>query len=216
MLADVCKVLEISNIGMAASRLDSEEKSSIRNPDATSVGGNPNILTINESGLYSLILTSRLLPRLSPPSRLTACPCAPWIGMAWWVLADVCKVLEIGHAPSVAQRLDDDEKVTVAINHSGPPATVINESGLYSLILTSRLLPRLSPPSRLTACPCAPWIGMASRGGCWRTCARCWTCRMSGKQLPVLISMKRATSLLVMSLDAPTEAWSSTNPASAP
>jgi prophage antirepressor-like protein len=61
-------------------------------------------------------------------------------GEPWWVLADVCRVLEIAHAPSVAQRLDEDEKDTVVINHSGPNPhlTIINESGLYSLIMTSR------------------------------------------------------------------------------
>lgn len=58
-LADVCRELDISNVGNASARLDEDEKSSIRNPDATSIGGNPNIIVINESGLYSLILTSR-------------------------------------------------------------------------------------------------------------------------------------------------------------
>jgi prophage antirepressor-like protein len=55
-------------------------------------------------------------------------------------VADVCKVLEISHAPSAAQRLDDDEKATVAINHSStnPHMTVISESGRYSLVMTSR------------------------------------------------------------------------------
>jgi prophage antirepressor-like protein len=58
-LADVCSELEISNVGNAAARLDEDEKGSIRNPDVTSVGGNPNLTIINESGLYSIILTSR-------------------------------------------------------------------------------------------------------------------------------------------------------------
>lgn len=61
----------------------------------------------------------------------------------WWVLADVCKVLEIGNAPHAASRLDDDEKATI-VNSDGQAGsgaqyyTIINESGLYSLILTSR------------------------------------------------------------------------------
>lgn len=59
VLADVCAELEISNIGNASARLDEDEKGSIRNPDVTSTGGNPNLTVINESGLYSLILTSR-------------------------------------------------------------------------------------------------------------------------------------------------------------
>ena len=52
-------MLEIGNPSQAASRLDDDEKGNIRNPDVTSAGGNPNITIINESGLYSLILTSR-------------------------------------------------------------------------------------------------------------------------------------------------------------
>ncbi|WP_256376830.1 BRO family protein, partial [Thalassospira sp. MCCC 1A01428] len=62
-------------------------------------------------------------------------------GVVWFVLTDVCAVLEIGNAPQAASRLDDDEKNTVCINDSipgNPTKTIINESGLYSLILTSR------------------------------------------------------------------------------
>ncbi|MPQ74920.1 BRO-N domain-containing protein [Acetobacter senegalensis] len=64
-------------------------------------------------------------------------------GEPWWVLADVCKVLEIGNAPHAASRLDDDEKATI-VNSDGQAGsgaqyyTIINESGLYSLILKSR------------------------------------------------------------------------------
>lgn len=62
-------------------------------------------------------------------------------GLPLWVLADVCRVLEIGNAPMAATRLDDDEKSTINITDSGnlnAERTVINESGLYSLVLTSR------------------------------------------------------------------------------
>lgn len=62
-------------------------------------------------------------------------------GEPWWVLTDVCKVLGITNAPHAATRLDDDEKATIIINDSGnlnAERTIINESGLYSLILTSR------------------------------------------------------------------------------
>ncbi len=61
----------------------------------------------------------------------------------WWVLADVCRVLEIGNPSQAAARLDDDEKTTLT-NDEGRPGsgaqsfTIINESGLYNLILTSR------------------------------------------------------------------------------
>lgn len=56
-----------------------------------------------------------------------------------FILSNVCKVLEI--AMDTAARLDDDEKGDVgntdAIGRQ-QVTTVINESGLYSLILTSR------------------------------------------------------------------------------
>jgi len=59
----------------------------------------------------------------------------------WWVLADVCKILEIRNSSDAANRLDEDERSTIAITDSGnlnAERTIINESGLYSLILTSR------------------------------------------------------------------------------
>lgn len=64
----------------------------------------------------------------------------PRDGEPWFVLADVCRVLEIGLTGDAARRLDDDEKGMDIIHTPGGPQemTVINESGLYSLILTSR------------------------------------------------------------------------------
>jgi prophage antirepressor-like protein len=62
-----------------------------------------------------------------------------------FVLTDVCGVLEIENSRDVAGRLDDDEKAEVGITDTSSNGvtqrrsmTVINESGLYSLILTSR------------------------------------------------------------------------------
>lgn len=58
----------------------------------------------------------------------------------WFVLADVCAVLEIGNPSMAASRLDADEKGISIVDTLGGPqeATTINESGLYSLVLTSR------------------------------------------------------------------------------
>lgn len=60
-------------------------------------------------------------------------------GETWWVLADVCKVLGIQNSRDVVKRLDDDEKGVDLIDTPGGPQemTVINESGLYSVILRS-------------------------------------------------------------------------------
>lgn len=58
----------------------------------------------------------------------------------WWVLADICKILEISHIKDTADRLDKDEVgQTEVIDRLGRKqvATIINESGLYSVVLRS-------------------------------------------------------------------------------
>lgn len=61
-------------------------------------------------------------------------------GQPWFVLADVCAALEIKQTARVAERLDEDE---VSQNHlidslgRQQEMTVINESGLYAVILRS-------------------------------------------------------------------------------
>ncbi|KAB2779414.1 BRO-N domain-containing protein [Brucella anthropi] len=58
----------------------------------------------------------------------------------WFVLSDVCRVLDIRNARDASARLDDDEKGVANTDTLGgaQDMTIINESGLYSLILTSR------------------------------------------------------------------------------
>ena len=53
---DVCDILELNNVSQALSRLDEDEKNTIILNDGI---GNPNKLAVNESGLYSLIMSSR-------------------------------------------------------------------------------------------------------------------------------------------------------------
>lgn len=60
----------------------------------------------------------------------------------WWVAKDVCDVLEIGNPTEAIRPLDDDEKSTLRISegdggHGGPERNIINESGLYTLIMRS-------------------------------------------------------------------------------
>lgn len=123
-------------------------------------------------------------------------------GDPWFILADVCRVLEHSNPTVAASRLDDDEKMTLNITegHSGQRGgaqsqTIINESGLYSLILTSRkpaakrfkkwvtseVLPTLRktgcyampgaeappspPPSALDLETAREWIGLAREAG---------------------------------------------------
>lgn len=57
----------------------------------------------------------------------------------WWVLRDVCRVLGLTTPARVAERLDDDEKGVSQIHTLGgtQEVTIINEPGLYSVILRS-------------------------------------------------------------------------------
>ena len=62
-------------------------------------------------------------------------------GNTWFVARDVCRALEIANSRDAVARLDEDEKITVVLadgNRGNPNMTVINESGLYSLVLSSR------------------------------------------------------------------------------
>jgi prophage antirepressor-like protein len=56
---DVCRELDISNPSQAASRLDPDEKDTLINNEGIADSRAQSIVIINESGLYSLILTSR-------------------------------------------------------------------------------------------------------------------------------------------------------------
>ena len=62
-------------------------------------------------------------------------------GEPWFVAKDVCDVLAISNNRDALSRLDEDEKNTVALtdgNRGNPNTVIVNESGLYSLILGSR------------------------------------------------------------------------------
>lgn len=61
-------------------------------------------------------------------------------GQTWWVLKDVCAVLGISQPIRVAERLDNDEVNQIhLIDKMGrnQKVYVVNESGLYSVILRS-------------------------------------------------------------------------------
>ncbi len=60
-------------------------------------------------------------------------------GEPWFVLKDVCGILHIGNTADVYNRLDDDEKGVGQIDTLGgrQKVSVINESGLYNVILRS-------------------------------------------------------------------------------
>lgn len=58
-------------------------------------------------------------------------------GEPWFVAVDVCKVLEIQNPTDVLKRLDEDERARFNLGRQGE-ANVVNEYGLYSLILGSK------------------------------------------------------------------------------
>lgn len=62
-------------------------------------------------------------------------------GEPWWVAADVCAVLGLDDTHQALRGLDDDERNTTRIvsgKRGNPNRAIVNEPGLYSLILHSR------------------------------------------------------------------------------
>ena len=54
-----------------------------------------------------------------------------------FVAADVCKVLDLSNPTKAVSRLDDDERANLKLGRQGN-TNVVNEYGLYSLVLASR------------------------------------------------------------------------------
>ena len=63
-------------------------------------------------------------------------------GNPWWVAGDVCAALGIGNARMATQRLDADDVSTADVVDSAgrrnPNTNIVNESGLWDLVLDSR------------------------------------------------------------------------------
>lgn len=55
----------------------------------------------------------------------------------WFVAKDVCDVLGIQNTTQAVGKLDEDERAMFNIGRQGE-TNIINESGLYSIVLTSR------------------------------------------------------------------------------
>lgn len=58
-------------------------------------------------------------------------------GEPWFVASDVCRILKVANTTQALQALDDDERSMFNIGRQGQ-ANIVNESGLYTLILRSR------------------------------------------------------------------------------
>ncbi|WP_182911826.1 Bro-N domain-containing protein [Sphingomonas cavernae] len=61
-------------------------------------------------------------------------------GEPWWVLNDVCAILEIANPRNAAQRLDDYQKGVHSMDTLGgrQEIAITNEPGIYALTLSSR------------------------------------------------------------------------------
>lgn len=62
-------------------------------------------------------------------------------GSIWFVAVDVCKALNLEQVSKAVARLEKDEVTTITLTDSlgrNQETNIINESGLYSLILTSK------------------------------------------------------------------------------
>lgn len=65
-------------------------------------------------------------------------------GQPWWVVSDVALHLQLANpAHAVAQRVDSEDRNTITIHDSNggrgnPTRTIVNESGLYALVLSSQ------------------------------------------------------------------------------
>lgn len=58
-------------------------------------------------------------------------------GRPWFVAADVCRVLELSNPTVAVERLDEDERAKLNLGRQGE-GTIVNEPGLYTLVLGSR------------------------------------------------------------------------------
>lgn len=62
-------------------------------------------------------------------------------GEQWFVAKDVCDCLDISNSRQALSRLDNDEKNSVILNDGipgNPEKSIVNEYGLYNLVLSSR------------------------------------------------------------------------------
>lgn len=73
------------------------------------------------------------------PFKFEACEVRTLLidGQPWFVAADVCRVLDVTNTSQALQALDEDERSMFNIGRQGQ-ANIINESGMYTLILRCR------------------------------------------------------------------------------
>ena len=94
LAADVCRALEISNPSQAITRLDDDEKNTVRISDGIQGRGNPNVNVISEPAVYKLVFRSN-----KPEAK----------AFLRWVTHDVLpKIMRSGSLFSRSVQLADD------------------------------------------------------------------------------------------------------------
>lgn len=90
----------------------------------------------------TMVESKNVIPRVFNNDELGSVRVVEMDGEPWFVSADVCRILGIGNSRDAARRLDEDEKGVVLIDTLGgcQQMSIVNEPGLYSLILGSRKL----------------------------------------------------------------------------
>lgn len=169
-LADICRVLEISNVGNAAARLDDDEKDVI--PLTDSIGRSQDATIISESGMYRLVVRSRK----ESARRFTK-----------WVTSDVLpSIRRTGSYGAPAPALDLHDTATLhrlLLDHTG--RTLAADERVAELAPKAEALDRLTdargslcitdaakaldvPPRRLFAwMEACSWIYRRTDGGHW-------------------------------------------------
>ena len=160
-LADICKVLDLQ----AAAVMRRLEKGVISSHPLQTAGGIQQLNFVNEDGLYDVILdsrkpetkafrkwvTSEILPSIRKNEQIMLFE-HPQFGQIraiiinnepWFVGKDIAERLGYSNPrKAISDHIDEDDKgVTKCYTLGGQQElTIINESGLYSLVLRSNLL----------------------------------------------------------------------------
>ena len=77
-------------------------------------------------------------------------------GEPWWVLADVCQVLELVNPSKVAERLDDDEKNTLTLSEAEILMSLSSMNRVFTVLFSGRTSRKQKPSnggSHMRSCP---------------------------------------------------------------
>lgn len=106
-------------------------------------------------------------------------------GEVWFIAKDVCQVLDHSNVSAALANLDDDERSKFKLGRQGE-VNVINESGLYSLIINSRK-PEAKPFKKWVTGEVLPAIRKTGK----------YEAKVTAKQPSAVVSQTRAHLMVV-------------------